>query len=580
MHTKSVAVVFLLLLAGAEAARVAEHTQGNVLDTGAASKTPDLDWPGCGSKGLSCSSEGCQRSYLWLDTPRQSCRFTDQYKLTHRQEEFLQVELARLEEKSIKFAQTACIFGSGFSYDTYMWKCSRRMQQMIRLLRFLNKAIAEAKSDPEHPAHIYATSTEVQEKLTRALNNIGEGFDRYAAQSGYRFDFRKAYKSMLDLPERRAEAKTKCPNCTFTPGEERSQEEAYITAGMLSMVGPELSSEQLSELEAHIASEEQERGSAESEAEAERILDALDGDIARGNFAGIDTESLSLTMSAEQLSNFDMELEGQGLTESSSLLEQNGTSSQALSTRGQGPIKWIFTHGLGWVVTRIAWVVLYLIGVAAGVIRAAVFFPLLFLGCTLSKLLSWIFGDVIYRAGWDGDFKAVVQGFARIGTCPAWALDFVGFDSRNHVLNQVVLQPARFASDLTGVEHAYKSAKQLCDGIVCGTSAFCSAGKCYCQKGFYPIPGTSDCGPLMTKRGCVCRPQWEESKLIVFTEINYGCTHGRCKVDRNHHSYNRCKSALPRKTSWMGADGPHKYDECATQPFMAKLPPLSSYVGK
>jgi len=101
------------------------------------------------------------------------------------------VELARLEEKSATFAKNGCLFGGWFA------KCYRRMRQMIRLLKYVRRAVSDAKNDPSHPAHALAAREETSQKLLRAADNLATGFKKLQGKDG----FGEAFATMSAGPE-------------------------------------------------------------------------------------------------------------------------------------------------------------------------------------------------------------------------------------------------------------------------------------------------------------------------------------------------------------------------------------------
>lgn len=588
LRAQRLAFLFLVvLLAGHEAARISHSledievkrslaVEGEVAaeewGSRKASKTTDLDWDGCGKKGLLCNGEGCKRQYLWLDTPRQACRFTDEYKLTHRQEDFLKVELARLEEKSATFAKTGCLFGSGFSYDTYMWKCVRRTHQITRLARFIGKLVKAAQEDPSHPAHSYAGSAEVKGALDRIGKNVAAGFDKFEASKGTGLSYGKAYQDMLALPQKLAEAQAACAraNCFVSEEEMRSQEEAYISASMLELVGANLTEDQRASLQAHIAADRRSQSTADREAQKEQLLDGFESDVSRTNLGGEIGDASLWTLSGEQKEAFHEELQTTGLANSTSLID----AGAGVAARGIGPLKWLVQYAPGWVVSRIAWLLLFVIGSALGIIRAGILFPLLLVACSLWKIVEWVFGDIIYQAGWEGEYMEVVKGFKAIGTCASWAWEFVGFEtgmSATAVVGQIFVQPAKFSSLLTGVHHAWKSNSQLCQGVPCGKHAYCYAGKCFCQLGYYQAADSSDCEEMKSAHGCACRSMWTDSDYVVFSSTYYGCYEGRCAVDTRDPSYASCSESL-RGFYPSSYRKSFAWDTCRDGPYEAQVP--------
>jgi hypothetical protein len=259
-----------------------------------------------------------------------------------------------------------------------------------------------------------------------------------------------------------------------------------------------------------------------------------------------------------------------------------------VQARGTGPLKWIFKHGLGWIVTRIAWVLLFLVGSAVGLIRAGVIFPLLFLGCTLTKFITWVFRDVGYNLLWEGETDLVVKRFQRIGKCPAWAWEAVGFDaSSEDTVKQIVIQPATFASGVTGVHHWYKSEENLCEKVTCGSQAECHRGQCICNTGYYPDASSPfHCSLAPTSAGCRCKPTWSQQEMVVFFSIHHGCpSSGKCEVVRSSgFNYSQCfsyirsapKGILEQIGTAIGALDSKVFDTCKPLPFRAVMQALPS----
>jgi len=591
--------LFLLLLAGAEAERI--NTAANLATaaraeieahsfkgrSSAGKKTMDLDWPGCGSKtdwlfGPSCSGvEGCEWHKLWLDTPRQSCRFSDGYKLQPENvQRFLPVELARLEEKSATFASNGCLFGGWFS------KCYRRMRQIIRLLKYVRRAVSEAKKDPSHPSHALAASEETSQKLLRAADNMAAGFKKLQGKDG----FGEAFSMMTEGPEslRAAAAAVEgAENRSLTDEEKVAMENTRAVEGMLKATGTSLDDAQRAELYAQIeAGGSMEEGEGDLDADVEDLVGSLDE--AMGESDDDDRSNLQEQEGhPDEEDDDDPEDAVAKAADAGALVQlgaRSGTNSTgAVQARGTGPLKWIFKHGLGWIVTRIAWVLLFLVGSAMGLIRAGVIFPLLFLGCTLSKFIVWVFRDVGYNLLWEGNTDLVAKRFQKIGKCPAWAWDSVGFDaSKEGAVKQIVLQPASFASYMTGVAHVYKSEESLCDKVKCGSHARCQRGQCICNEGYFPDASSpGHCSLAPTAAGCRCKARWSQG--LIFTSTHYGCSSsGECEVDSVHASFSTCRSniasaptGLERLGNAMGVLDSAVLDSCKRLPFRAVVQALA-----
>jgi len=232
---------------------------------------------------------------------------------------------------------------------------------------------------------------------------------------------------------------------------------------------------------------------------------------------------------------------------------------------------------------------MFLLGTALGVIRAALF-PILFIGCTALKFLVWLFRDVGYNLMWEGELQLVGNRFLEIGRCAPVMWDAVGFDSTRgagHAVGQIVIQPAQFASKVTGVHHFYKSERDLCQDVQCGRFASCTAGQCYCDMGYYPMDGkSSDCGLATTAAGCVCQSVWSSGRLI--TQNHFGCPSSKfkCKVDTAHPTFASCKANIKNKRGkklfnqiegmakdfLFGKKAPT--DRCTPPKVRAKVPPM------
>lgn len=589
-----VVVLFLFLLAGAEAERI--HAFASIAATSRArinAQTTDLDWAGCGAKvgllsGPSCSMiDGCEIKKVWLDTPRQSCRFSDKHKLMPENvPKFLPVELARLEEKSATFAKKGCLFGDWLS------KCYRRMSQIIRLLTYVRRAVTDAKKGGSHPAKALATSPETSEKIGRVADNLAEGFRKYEAKvltGKEKVDFAGGFTMLSAAPDilRAVAAATEgAENRSLTEEEKGTMENVGAVEAMLKVVGTSLDDEQRAELYAQM------EGGSFSEEGSEDKLDTEVEDLASSLDEAIqvaDTEErIDLEGREKDVDDVDdpEDVVAQA-ADAAALVQISGQSGSnstgAVQTRRTGPLKWLFQNGLGWFVTRVAWLLLFLVGTAVGLIRAAVIFPLLFISCTLSKFLMWIFRDVGYNFLWEGKTDIVAQRFMNIGKCAPWMWDAVGFNSSaKDGGKQVFLEPAVFASSVTGVQHLYKNAKDPCKKLVCGTHTSCKNGHCICDLGFYPDANfTGHCSEAPTESGCRCKAGWTESELIVFTKQHYGCPPaGKCQVDQHDPSFTTCKNSLQSGQSgvghMLGFKGTEPRDKCTPMRFRAVVQPLIS----
>jgi hypothetical protein len=368
-------------------------------------------------------------------------------------------------------------------------------------------------------------------------------------------------------------------------------ENTRAVEGMLKATGTNLNDEQRAELYAQIeAGGSMEESEDDLDADVEDLVASLDE--AMGESDDDDRSNLQ-----EQEGHVDEEDEDDPedvvakAADAGALVQlgaQSGTNSTgAVQARGTGPLKWIFKHGLGWIVTRIAWVLLFLVGSAIGLIRAGVIFPLLFLGCTLTKFITWVIRDVGYNLLWEGEVDLVVKRFQNIGKCPAWAWDSVGFDaSQEGAVKQIVIQPASFASYMTGVHHLYKSAESLCEKVKCGSHAQCQKGQCICNKGYFPDASSpGHCFQAPTSAGCRCKTMWSQQELIIFSSTHYGCPlSGKCEVDRAHASFSTCKSNIRSAPKGlfehvgnaMGVLDSAVLDSCQRLPFRAVVQALPS----
>mmetsp|Transcript_20295 Transcript_20295/g.48114 ORF Transcript_20295/g.48114 Transcript_20295/m.48114 type:complete len:598 (+) Transcript_20295:64-1857(+) len=574
---QQIAICFILLLAGHEAVRTQHAIEEAALHVGASGKEQDLDWAGCGKQSLLCSTEGCARQYLWLDTPRQSCRYTEEYKLTHNQPVFLDVELGRLEEKSEKFAKDGCIMGGRW------FKCQRRVKQMIRILKYVKKGLQQARADPTNPAHEMASSAEVRQRMVQVGENIGTGFEASKELSGQGLQFKEALRQMLQVgqePEPTVEPNETDVDENITEEADSSADAAAVSA-MLTMVGVTLNTEQKATLMTNMES----HADSMDDTSEDEVVEALDEDIGNTLMAYTEEEGLAeglppgraVELAAQRKGNFSSEVsetdtggdEDLESNETASLLELAG--GQELMS-GDGPLKILWYKGLGWLVSRIAWLFLFLVGAAWGVFRAGLVFPLLFVGCTALKFLWWLGRGVGYHGLWEGNGTKVVKGFKRIGKCAPWMWEAVGFTATSNmkeIPGQVFIPPARFASRVTGVYHATKELGDLCTNVTCGVNAGCHAGTCRCLTGFYPAQGEFSCGPLVTESGCVCKTIWESRARRFFGASYAGCPRwSMCKVDTAHPSYSLCRKRLPTKGLFFKS--PRSKDRCMFQDLNAK----------
>jgi len=252
---------------------------------------------------------------------------------------FFPVELARLEEKSATFARTGCLFGGWWS------KCYRRIRQVVRLLKYVRRAEAKAKEiGPSHEAYDLLTSSKTQEALLRTAKNIAAGFKKHGEGSKFGLDFEQGFNDIMNLQAsvKSVEDEARLNNESLTQGEKQTLEDTLAVEAMLKAQGIVLTDEQRAALYARIeaGSDSQDDSLDESliddeEQDLDRTFDAAERD---GNHGELFSD-----LAAQENAN---------TTESpASLLEV--ASEQALTTRGTGPLKWLFKHGLGWLVTRI-----------------------------------------------------------------------------------------------------------------------------------------------------------------------------------------------------------------------------------
>lgn len=568
MFAISTTIAFLGFVFTSEAARLQNKNAAVAIDNwGKKNLTDPLDWECANFFG--CRKEGCAKEKVWLDSPGQGCRYTMEYKLMPEHiTRFFTSELARLEHKSKKFAKNGCLFGG------FLANCYRRIRQIVRLSKYLRRAKETAKGlGTSHKAYALVTSNETQEALHRSSLNIAAGFKKHASTSKVGLDFEQGLTDMMNL---QASAKNIVEQAssedeeTLKDVEKQSLEDTLAVEAMLKMKGITLSAEQRAALYAKIEAGSEVQGDSFDEeliAEEEKDLD--------------DTFDAAKETSDKLFSDLNAQETGENSTEDSMSLIEMAAERQALSTQGVGPLKWIFKHGLGWLITRIGWLLLFLLGAAWGVIRAALF-PILFIGCTAVKFLVWLFRDVGYNLMWEGNSQLVGNRFMQIGRCAPVMWDAVGFDATaSNVVGQIVIQPSQFASKVTGVYHPYKSNKELCKDVQCGAFASCTGGHCYCNAGFYPLAeGATDCGLAVTTAGCACQSIWSTGDLI--TQTHYGCPAAKykCKVDTTHPTFRTCKAKIQTKQRGFftrllfGKEAP--LDRCKPPVFRAKVTPKNA----
>lgn len=458
-----------------------------------------------------------------------------------------------------------------------MSKCYRRMRQIMRLLKYCRRAIETAQGhDESHPGYAVAVAPETSETLKRVGSNMAVGFKEQGKGNQNGADFGAAWEELQRLQE----AITAIEDNSTSAGEPLSEAEGaavkntLAVEAMLKMTGTSLSEEQRSSLYAKVEA----GGKVEfGESLVEQEVAGLD---ATFQAAADDQDFLNTMQQQEHAEDEEDDEEDSQLLEDSttptmamSLLER-GAANQTLSTRGTGPLKWLFKHGLGWIVSRAAWLILFLLGSAVGILRAAIF-PLLFVSCTLAKFLAWVLRDVGYNLLWEGEYALVGERFTQIGRCAPVMWDVLGFQAG---ANDIIIQPARFASSWTGVNHFYKSTKDLCEGVTCGDNAQCFAGSCACNAGFYPLPGQPNCGLITTKNGCVCKTFWTSGR--AFSSSHHGCPSAKyhCIVETSHPTYQSCKGQLhkARDLANIAADfvfgKKAPMDSCSPGPYRARVP--------
>jgi len=271
--------------------------------------------------------------------------------------------------------------------------------------------------------------------------------------------------------------------------------------------------------------------------------------------------------------------------------EKNSTAGAALvelsqkahsvTERGTGPLKWLVLHAWPWFTARVAWLWLYMVASSLNFIKAGFVFPLVFVNCVLKKYIWWLFYDVGYRFGWEGEWEQLAGNFKNIGKCSPWMWEAIGFDSNATVIENVYIQPGFFASDLTGVRHPILDGAQLCKKMTCGRHAACVDGACICDAGYRP--DTSEpghCELSATSHGCVCLAGWKESGIFS-TYYGSGCSpvRRRCRVDKDHTSYETCRRTLPHPSTgligWLTGWTGHLEDSCTPAPYRARVPAMS-----
>lgn len=593
-----VAIFFICLLANHEARRL--EALSNIVKLSQRKTTDDTDAGSgveaytsidpehavCGGLGalLRCNKPGCHRKYMWLDKPTQSCRPTDEYKLESNPVFFAKVEVQRLLEKSIKFKKTGCVIGSLFGgKDVYMCKCMRRMQQMLSYLRYVNKLKLLALNDPEHPAYQYVSSSLFNDTMTIVFENIVAGFDKYeSSPAGTGLQFGKSWQKLKEIKVLSSkvapstddvstdDSSTDGPSIDdleATEEEIASEEVALITGAMLKMVDVQITHGLKAQIQS--AAREQHLFYARP---VDEVVQLLEGEISASMLVGGIDETALGRLSRDVVTNMKGELS----SNQSNLLQLSSNLSVVM--RGSGPLKWLYKHGVGWVVARIAWLMIFLMGSLEGIILGGVIFPLLFVSCVLLKFVKWMGLDVLDEISSESDEQPTIEGLRSISYCPTLMWEAVGFDTSPKGVGlplQVFVEPARFASATTGVVHPLYNRRA--PDVQCGSKASCLEGKCVCHPGYYPSAGEGSmegsCALLWTEHGCACKATWQKRRLILFKSFHLGCpaTLRYCEVDKSHPSWNTCKrSALIRK-GWAVT---RTYDRCTPKELYAPVQSL------
>eukprot|EP00929_Paragymnodinium_shiwhaense_P108981 TRINITY_DN75337_c0_g1_i1.p1 TRINITY_DN75337_c0_g1~~TRINITY_DN75337_c0_g1_i1.p1 ORF type:complete len:636 (+),score=123.43 TRINITY_DN75337_c0_g1_i1:61-1968(+) len=626
-----VAAAVILLGVGHDAARVGSSSSrtspspDRENDT-AVTKPLDLDWEACGGILRPCSTlkdRGCWREYIWMDVGGQSCRYSETHKLRpENQLKFARFEMERLRYKADKFRRTGCLFGSAFStnYDTYGFKCYRRTVQIQRSLKFLRMVRDQAEKDGEPATREFLKSQEYTDSVKASGDMLLEGFEKYEESqpemSEHAMKFSEGWRQMLELQGMSSKNHT-----GLGEQEQRAQEAAASTEIMLKAMGGEVTEEQRDML-LTLAQQSQEE---DENVDMDGLMANLQADIHEGYVTSLDDKEISALQRAAK--KHAQEVQGradavvdpmeddaeatdneagilggddseEGLIPSNSLVVWRPNSfvpdggswslleaKGRVATRGGGALKFLFTKALGWIVSRLAWLVIFLLASAINLIR--IIFPFRFLGCVLLKFLKFITFDLLWWGAWKGDGEAVAQKFAGIVDCPLHLFQAAGFapvTSLSQVPAAVILPAAAFASRVTGVVHLYKSADDLCEQVTCGTNAICVAGRCQCEMGFYPKPDRTSCGELQSWNGCRCYPVWSRpTALGIWTSNYHGCpkTLKLCKVDRTHHSFSNCEQKVQRRTLAQVFTGDRSvFDSCPPHEESQEVRPLKALKGR
>lgn len=656
MATTNKAVLIIAMLCVNEVAAMRTKVRPSAQDRAAqearkvnSSKTPDLDWPGCssslwvGTKSGCEAQTGCGNHKVWLDSWRQSCRYTDEYKLrTDQVAKFYPVELARLEEKTDIFASKGCITGG-------LWyKCYRRMQQILRLFNYVRKAKAMVLAEGEaHPAFAIVSSPETQGKFAKISANLAEGFGKNTETKD--LCLKKGLQKMISIaPEiMKMQEDSAAHGVPLTEEEVSSIQQAKQSSAMLAMSCQDITDEQEQNIRAMIEASGQAEGTtpgAERDViddmvgDEEDMLSMMDSDDRKKVSAAAHEDD---TNDEEEADDHELEEPDQGekiytcggnakewatcsfpfkykgvehsecATEghnqpwcytqngkwgncnceaspkacnarpscahlsgdccpnaAGAFLEccqsEAGTNSslaQVSTHNSDGPLKmlvyggwkgmkWLVNNSIGWLFRRLVWTLFFLVGLAFSLVRAVAFFPILLVSCVAVRSLSWFWVDLM----WEG--KNIKRGFNRIGHCAPEMYEAVGFDadmSAGRAVAQIVVEPAKFASNVSGVHHAIYDGKSHmpspCRRVTCGTNAICRnvddrdgkpEPKCYCYPGTYPNPSKpGQCQLAPTKNGCECQQRWSS-----WGTHYYGCNiRNECKINRQAPSFRACRRA-------------------------------------
>jgi len=435
----------------------------------------------------------------------------------------------------------------------------------VRLLTFVRKATEQARADPTHPAYALATSETTTKSFERISEYLAQGFAKHQGD-GQPLQFGEALKRMTQAhmamqEESEAAADSNSSISGISDEEKATMEKTATTAAMMSMVNVDLNEEERGHLYALAEIEGDSEGS-DASAIVEEQMNGID-DILQsaddGDFANIAAqETFDDEEDDDEIQDIDTEASE---TTDASLIETAGRGQVVQPKEKVGPLKWLFKHGLGWIIARVAWLALFSVGAVLGVIRGAVIFPLLFVSCTLLKFASWLFNDFGYDYLWNGDTGAFSR-FGKIGQCAPAMWDAVGFDaSVENTASQIFVQPATFASQVTGVHHVYRASESLCAGVDCGENASCHGGQCYCRPGFYPPSrgmSPSDCVPATTQAGCKCQGYWYMREAMgLYSSSHYGCStsRGKCVVNTQDQTYGTCRGKLTYSQDGVLASG-------------------------